>query len=488
MFRLPSTSESDADSDGHIASGQVLATADANMLQLSGLLSPPNSTGGSRRIHKRRLNRSSDDEYSTISLSITHDSPQAHDAFTTIPVVLISRESLEYLGLSEQRSRELWEEWTSWPATGPKREVDADDGGLRVTFHDFILGHFDNMQTAHGEDDDLWRQSLTSCGMSQDVQDAIMDPAFKEIRSTANSMYWVKDTIDMRYAGLKDIQRASRARSMVQARGSGRHPRAESTANMSLGAASTAGHARGSRSVSGLQQEATPGVSSTQWTRDFIIHLPTGNESIVLYKGIDQGRTTGFLDDQGQVVDISRILTTPPSDFGGTQSLFYFTNDRNVAEYYAAYAKRRVNCESVVMIVLTIPQKKIDELHNEGESETNSNNIMRAYRLYYPSPQWKQLVWRSKRSQPLPRPLRKYRDALLLVGSTSKGATNAYQDMEHWENVDGNCVLRLAGPDGRMKDAVQYVFSGEEEGHQFLVEQNIQVFPFSAEEVARVQL
>lgn len=113
MSLLLSSLGNDAASDDHLATGQLLATADADTLQSSGLLSPPNSTGGSRRIHKRCLNRSSDQEYSTIPLSITHDSPQAHDAFTTIPVVLISRESLEYLGLSEQRSRELWEEWTS---------------------------------------------------------------------------------------------------------------------------------------------------------------------------------------------------------------------------------------------------------------------------------------------------------------------------------------------------------------------------------------
>lgn len=155
------------------------------------------------------------------------------------------------------------------------------------------------MQIAHGEEDNLWNQSLTSCGMAQDVQDAIMDPAFKEIRFTANSMYWVKDTIGMRYAGLKDIQRASRARSMLQARGNGRRPRAGLTANMSLGATSTSDHARSSRSVSGLQQEAAPGVSSTQWTQDLIIDLPADSKSIVLYKGIDQGRTTGLLDDQG---------------------------------------------------------------------------------------------------------------------------------------------------------------------------------------------
>lgn len=170
------------------------------------------------------------------------------------------------------------------------------------------------------------------------------------------------------------------------------------------------------------------------------------------------------------------------------QSHFYFTNDRDVAEYYAAYAKRRVICESVVMIVLTIPQEKIDELFDEVEGEADNNNTKRASRLYYPSPQWKQLIWRSKRPKPLPTDLRKYRDALLLVGSTSKEATNTYQEMEHWENVDGNCVLRLAGPDGRMKDATQYVFSGLEEGQQFLLEQKMQVFPFSAEEAARVQL
>jgi len=142
------------------------------------------------------------------------------------------------------------------------------------------------------------------------------------------------------------------------------------------------------------------------------------------------------------------------------------------------------------MIAVTIPRDQIEELFRSDNADNNEDDAMqklRAYDLRYPSPQWKQLIWRSKRAATLPEPLRKYRDALLLVGTTTKGAEQTYLDMQDWQEIDQRFVLGIKGPDDRKKEAVQYVFSDDEEAHEFLVKQKFEVFPFSAAEMARVQ-
>jgi hypothetical protein len=107
----------------------ILAQLDAANLQNFSLLRPA-ANSGSLRLHKRRLNRSSDEENKCTPLTIRPDSPEAVDAFATIPEYLFSRETLIHVGLSEEKADELWDRWSNWPADGPRREVDSDDGGL----------------------------------------------------------------------------------------------------------------------------------------------------------------------------------------------------------------------------------------------------------------------------------------------------------------------------------------------------------------------
>lgn len=191
----------------------ILAPLDSADLLNRGLLGPGTSTGFNR-IHKRRLNRSSDKEYLDIPLNVSLSSPAAEDAFAMIPVALISSETLVYVGLSEVKATELWNQWTNWPAQGARRETDPDDGGFIVTFKEFIIGSFENQADATNENVEEWRACLNRCGIAIDVQDAIMDPRFQHICMSQSCLYWVKDTVEMRYAGLEDIQRSSREREM----------------------------------------------------------------------------------------------------------------------------------------------------------------------------------------------------------------------------------------------------------------------------------
>jgi hypothetical protein len=457
----------------------ILAPLDSADLLNRGLLCPGRTTG-CHRLHKRRLNRSSDEENHNIPLNVPLSSPAADDAFAMIPVALISYETLVYVGLSEAKATQLWSQWTNWPAQGPRRETDPDDGGLVVTFKDFIIGSFENRVDAADDNEQQWRACLNGCGIAVDVQNAIMDPRFKYLCLSKSCLYWVNDTVKMRYAGLEDIQRSSREREMQLRRietrsggdqGSG-HGGRQDGPNIATGSSSSA--SQGQRSVSGFQQQNTPGIGPDIWGSTSAIAARNAPGHTVLFKDLDQGRIAGLFDEAGTLDRISTLLSSAPSDFSGTRSLFYFTPDHQVAVYYAAYAKRRANCESVVIICLRIPNAAIESL--------SAPDIQH---IYWPSNEWKELIWHCRTVKSLPSYLRKYRQAILVIGTVSRKPDSIYHAMNSWQQVTETCLLRV-GPSGQKNPTVQYVFSGEEEGCEFLIEngaRNIKVFPYPQSEL-----
>ena len=374
----------------------VLAPLDSANLLSHGLLGP-GRTAGSHRLHKRRLNRSSDEENRDIPLDVSLSSPAADDAFAVIPVALISYETLVYVGLSEAKATELWSRWTNWPAQGPRRETDADDGGLVVTFKDFIVGSFKDQVDVAGDNAQQWYACLSGCGVAVDVQNAIMDPRFQYLRLSQSCLDWVNDTVKMRYAGLEDIQRSSREREMQLRRiatrsgdnqgGSG-HGGRQGGLDIATGSSSSA--SQDQRSVSGFQQQNTPGIGPDIWGSTSAIAARNAPGHTVLFKGVDQGRIAGLFDEAGTLDRISTLLSSAPSSFSGTRSLFYFTPDHQAAVYHAAYAKRRANHESVVIICLRIPNTAISSLSAPDFQ-----------RISWPSNEWKELIWRCRTVQPL---------------------------------------------------------------------------------------
>ncbi|KAH8587758.1 hypothetical protein B0O99DRAFT_665269 [Bisporella sp. PMI_857] len=451
----------------------TLAPLDSANLLNRGLLGP-GRTSGFHRLHKRKLNRSSDEENHDIPLDVSFSSPAADDAFATIPVALISYETLVYVGLSEAKATELWRQWTNWPAQGPRRETDPDDCGLVVTFKNFIIGSFENQIDATDDNEQQWRACLNGCGIAVDVQNAIMDPRFKTLCFSQSCLYWVNDTVGMRYAGLEDIQRSSREREMQLLRiatrsggnqgGSG-HSGLEGGPNIATGSSFSA--SQGQRSVSGFQQQNTPGIGPDIWGSTNATAARSSPGHTVLFKGIDQGRIAGLFDETGTLDRISTLLSSAPSDFSGTRSLFYFTPDHHVAVHYAAYAKRRANYESVVIVCLRIPNAAIESLSGPD-----------IQRIYWPSNEWKELVWRCRTVTPLPLYLRKYRQAILVIGTVSRKPDSIYYAMDSWQQVTETCLLQV-GPSGQNNPTVQYVFSGEEEGCEFLIENGARNIKFT---------
>ncbi|KAK4224182.1 hypothetical protein QBC38DRAFT_485965 [Podospora fimiseda] len=170
------------------------------------------------RLHKRRLDRYSDVVHRNIPLRIPQGFWVVEDAFVTIPEALISRETLTYVGISTSKGDEVWRQWIHWPADGPRREIDRDDGGFegRVSLYDFIIDCVagDDKPDTIGESKTEWLQCLDTCGTAPDTEAAIMDPDLTMLRNGGSCLYWVRDRIKMRYEELQEIQRTSRRRDM----------------------------------------------------------------------------------------------------------------------------------------------------------------------------------------------------------------------------------------------------------------------------------
>ncbi|RMJ14801.1 hypothetical protein CDV36_005548 [Fusarium kuroshium] len=190
----------------------ILAPLDIAHLMGQGLVGAVNADG-TRRIHKRRLNRFGDVEYGHLPLDAA--ASQASDMFISIPDQLISQATIEYVGFSKIKANEIWSTWNNWPLTGPRRETDPDDGGLQVTFLDFICGYISSSLDTYSEDDDEWINCMNTYGLSVEVQNAILDPLFKYLRLSDSCAEWSRDTIQMRYAGLKAIQQESSDREIT---------------------------------------------------------------------------------------------------------------------------------------------------------------------------------------------------------------------------------------------------------------------------------
>jgi hypothetical protein len=148
----------------------VLASADVEDLAAAGLISPP-SSNGTRRVHKRRLNRSSDEENSHVLLTpiSSTSSSSVTEMYATIPEFLVSLATLKYLGYTDTAANQIWDRWSNWPSTPPGRfEVDSDG---EILFTDVAVSHLNRVrdQDTWDENDRSWFDFMNLCGINLEV-------------------------------------------------------------------------------------------------------------------------------------------------------------------------------------------------------------------------------------------------------------------------------------------------------------------------------
>lgn len=146
--------------------------------------------------------------------------------------------------------------------------------------------------------------------------------------------------------------------------------------------------------------------------------------SIVLFKGVDQARLSNVFNDAGEMVDDFGLLSSASSDFSRMANGLYFAVDRDVALYYARYARRRQSVRSVAIVQVTIKNSAIESLE-DGELQ----------QAYWPSSDWKSLVFTCRRFMVFPTFLRKFKLATIIIGTISKKPRNFYMGLGSAEDI-----------------------------------------------------
>ncbi|KAL7786840.1 hypothetical protein V8C43DRAFT_324191 [Trichoderma afarasin] len=377
---------------------------------------------------------------------------------STLPDQLVSLATIKYLGYDDETASQIWNKWIAQaPEADPVPEI-IPIYQFELTFMDYIVGYsyghghrYDPELNANDDDDAKWYDCMDRCGINKDTQGAIMDPVFKRTRLTEACVFWIRNTIELRYEALKSsIQEASRD----SLEGSASHDTSREGADARFDSETL---------------RMTPWVSQDTAMSEAALCATNAPGSLTLYKGMDRSRLTRLFDRNGNLDDTRALSSRSPTDFDGRTSAYCFAADRDVAIESAAFTKRRSDRTPVVIVHATFKKSTIESL---------SKNEMQ--QLYWPSSEWKRLVFFSRRMKRLPPDLKKFNQVSLIIGNASARPSLAYVKMECHTEITQNMVLKNAA--GR--NAVQYAFLNDE-GEELFEKAELKVFPITTGEFSR---
>jgi len=248
-----------------------------------------------------------------------HTRRQRRDNYIFVPDWEQGISALRFLGLDEFTARDVWETWLTYNVGA----YTAPNGHGHRNFHieplwrRYLISVTKYKESAESNSDD-WSSLLKRWGISQELQDAILDPDFEDVRSTKSLYFWLDESFATRRNALDDIMEASRARSRMFMVGHRNH------------LAVSRGVARPQHSMSTIET-TTPSETSTQY--------------IYLWRTCNQ-----FQEEDIQEIDTwNNVLRAFVSVTGHVNwdmvrkgSVFLYSS-RTLAERYAAYANARSN-------------------------------------------------------------------------------------------------------------------------------------------------
>lgn len=388
-------------------SEDVFHPLDAVARELDGSISPPRA--GTRKVNKRRLNKSSEDYPEPTDLALAVGELSLDDLLI-IPEVLFSVQTYEYCGFTSAVASRLWNLYQKNKDEFPE----YDNSEHRNYFLSFAFAFIDDVSEPSAFQDQEWKGALQTMGFDSQTQDAIMLEEFTDLRRTETANFWAKDIVDIRLGGLEEIKRVSWERSQQADR---RMQRAEREERPSI-------------------TSRTPGMA-VETARDAKQNAPG---STVLWKGVAQHRTAGLFTPENTVQDFRAIVSNPPSDFSLSGS-YYWTVDKEIAMRYIKWASNKMVIGESVLLRLEVANHLIEPLQ--------------APVLQYPSDLWKQHIY-SCRRQHVPKELRYLLSKTLLIGHIGTGTT-AIANLRDWREIGVRHTLRRKMDNGI---ATQYVFSG----------------------------
>jgi hypothetical protein len=333
----------------------------SNRRKVSGaLLSPPSSQGS----HSS----------SSSSLSVRFRNFNSSSNFSLdLPCSPHSLEALEFIGFTAQAAAEVFGRWSS----RPNPDINTDDL-IDYALSEVRVLSTESYQQYHPD------EAMVRVGLNAKLRDAITDPSFSAIFSTASLHFWVDDTLRINWLTLLQLLRRLKSCAITSVTKK-KQKRAKLEGVFPPKASS-------SQASATTSQQSIPTAILNISSEDH--HLPKtfvavekedpiAPGHIALYKAkasAEMGEPQWIRDDGS--LDMSVISSTRGGDFNHRYEAWYFTPEKSTAEMYRLWAARRCPYSDTWVIRIEIPEPFMTGLRTAD--------------LYY-SQDWKEYIWHCKK-------------------------------------------------------------------------------------------
>lgn len=295
-------------------------------------------------------------------------------------------------------------------------------------------------------------------GLSQELQDILLNPRFGVFFTTETLHFWVRDTLRLRYQTIYYLQQ--RCHNMaIRSRHAKKKQRKSVSNDPSLL----------------LPQQGGPSDEGVQDTSEILsmsakdLNLPEANIRIgvpgpalddhyTFYSGKMACEMEDMISEEGSI-QLTQLSTFAGGDFNALQVASYWTPEKATAERYREWAAHRCDLSESWLIQIQVSRTFMTKLRQET--------------LWY-SPDWKEFVWYCKKKrQPPPAKFDHLNQAQVIRGHVCNGLSRRVirikrEDVQN--TINEAFVLRHKDLNEEDIESQQVVFIGESTIEQLAIE------------------
>lgn len=397
----------------------------AQYLEFPGLMEPASKT--KRKFSLSTLASSSPSIFSASDSSSVSSASQHCPTYNEISEALYSKETYEFMGLTDEVASKVWERWNS-------RDPDMPDSFLQ-----FAQCHVElnNEPDVYTESDD-WDACMEHMGITKACRDAILMPEYEDLRYTQSAKYWVIDTFEMRFGSREILSEKFRSNLQIKQQrpghsfsgGSSPPPSSPNSIPLPVSSYSVVSD-KASKQKHDKSRQKGPEKSAKAEPQTEVAALssiPAGFTTI--WKAL-------FLDPDTGCIDLDRIVSHPPTDFNGSADTIYFTPQKSIADRYASWAKNKAEFAEVMLIQVDVPFELI-------EGKFGSNDFVRCiWKDSNPNCEWNQLIYNSRSGRRNLRSLAHLQNYGMLIGHICTGRSPKISSLPHHSSITDRHLLKV---------------------------------------------
>lgn len=345
----------------------VLTPEQIRCLEEDAIFPPqPQSQSGKRKVSAAfSMSRYVSSTSSASSVSVETEGFESNIMRTfDIPLVEESIEVLEFIGFSANTARVLYDRYLD----RPDPHQNPDDLMAYVSSHLAYLN-------SPNDDTISPAEALQDAGLNLQIQQAITDPRFSSIFGTQSLYYWANDTVETNYGALLSRQTVLRNHANQRIEHKKKHKRPRQALDLS--------HGQEPSQQLAITASINMTPSDFQFPEGHVIMKTTDadilDDHISLYKGksFQDLYNTEIIDGDGSI-NFSALRTNPGGDFNSIELAYYWSPEKETAEYYRKYAAIRSPHADTCIIHIQLSRSFMNNLHQEE--------------LWY-SRDWKEYIW-----------------------------------------------------------------------------------------------